>query len=276
MKLFDWSEVPNSGQFMFMGCFGKEMLVWEEPIIGSGEIEKCKLVFEGADTKVSIKQRDARWLYRTPLLCTSNSEIRHKRVRIKTECFIMCLTGNLIMQIGKAASASAAVARSIATGLVTIHQLEAAHAVSAIANTLMATVTTLDYASEVYPEIWLSTSAVSQFLQSTGNSVGTFLSNAHDVFQDVSKLAAGGTADKPAAAAVRMGTAPTPQDLQSTAAPELSTTQDPTPSTDPAIPQELESANVNFQNDFLFDDDDILHQIAQCLVDHGQLAPIEE
>lgn len=77
LDLFNWGEVQNGGTFMFQNCINKELLIWEEPLIGSDFVEICKRVFEGMTTQVSVKYKPAQTLYRTPLIITTNKDLWH-------------------------------------------------------------------------------------------------------------------------------------------------------------------------------------------------------
>jgi len=60
---------------MYQNCIDKDMIVWEEPLLGNAELEKFKLVSEGTPTEVAIKFRAPEKLERTPLLITTNHHI---------------------------------------------------------------------------------------------------------------------------------------------------------------------------------------------------------
>lgn len=60
---------------MFQNCINKELLIWEEPLIGPDYVEMCKRVFEGMTTQVPVKFKPAQTLYRTPLLITTNKSL---------------------------------------------------------------------------------------------------------------------------------------------------------------------------------------------------------
>nr|WAX26084.1 MAG: nonstructural protein [Army ant associated chapparvovirus 5] len=77
LNLFNWGEIQSSGQFMFQNCINKELMIWEEPLIGSDFVENCKRVFEGMNTQVSVKYRAAQTLYRTPIIITTNKDLWH-------------------------------------------------------------------------------------------------------------------------------------------------------------------------------------------------------
>lgn len=76
-ELFSTGNVVNGGNFQFSHCIGKELLLWEEPLITSEISETCKVIFEGYPTSVAIKYKDARTLDRTPILITTNRDIWH-------------------------------------------------------------------------------------------------------------------------------------------------------------------------------------------------------
>lgn len=75
--MFNWAEVVQGGQFMFQNCVNKEVLVWEEPLIGPDYVEMCKRVFEGMTTMVNIKFKSPQKLYRTPIIMTTNKDVWH-------------------------------------------------------------------------------------------------------------------------------------------------------------------------------------------------------
>nr|WAX26059.1 MAG: nonstructural protein [Army ant associated chapparvovirus 15] len=75
LELVSFGEVVSGGQFMFQNCVNKEVLIWEEPLIGSDFVEMCKRVFEGMTTQVPIKFKAPQTLYRTPLFITTNKDL---------------------------------------------------------------------------------------------------------------------------------------------------------------------------------------------------------
>lgn len=75
MAILNFGEVVSGGQFMFQGCINKEILVWEEPLIGPDYVEMCKRVFEGMITQVPVKFKPPQTLYRTPLIITTNKDV---------------------------------------------------------------------------------------------------------------------------------------------------------------------------------------------------------
>lgn len=77
LNIFNWGEIQSSGQFMFQNCINKELLIWEEPLIGHDFVEGCKRVFEGMNTQVSVKYKPPQTLYRTPILITTNKDLWH-------------------------------------------------------------------------------------------------------------------------------------------------------------------------------------------------------
>lgn len=77
LELFSFGEVVSGGVFMFQNCINKELLIWEEPLIGSDFVEMCKRVFEGMSTQVPVKYRAPQTLHRTPILITTNKDIWH-------------------------------------------------------------------------------------------------------------------------------------------------------------------------------------------------------
>nr|WAX26079.1 MAG: nonstructural protein [Army ant associated chapparvovirus 4] len=77
LPFFNWGEIQSSGQFMFQNCINKELLIWEEPLIGSDYVEGCKRVFEGMQTQISVKYRAPQTMYRTPIIVTTNKDLWH-------------------------------------------------------------------------------------------------------------------------------------------------------------------------------------------------------
>nr|QKE54959.1 MAG: nonstructural protein [Parvoviridae sp.] len=75
--IFNWGEIVQGGQFMFQNCINKELMIWEEPLIGPDFVEMCKRVFEGMTTQVNIKFKAPQTLYRTPILITTNKDVWH-------------------------------------------------------------------------------------------------------------------------------------------------------------------------------------------------------
>nr|QKE54990.1 MAG: nonstructural protein [Parvoviridae sp.] len=77
-QIFKYGEIVNGSTFMFDNCVNKQLLVWEEPLVGSDSAEKVKQVLEGAETKINIKNVSAQTLRRTPVIITTNSPLwRH-------------------------------------------------------------------------------------------------------------------------------------------------------------------------------------------------------
>lgn len=75
--IFNWGEIVQGGQFMFQNCINKELLFWEEPLIGSDYADMCKRVFEGMTTQVNVKFKAAQTLYRTPIIITTNKDVAY-------------------------------------------------------------------------------------------------------------------------------------------------------------------------------------------------------
>nr|WAX26087.1 MAG: nonstructural protein [Army ant associated chapparvovirus 6] len=92
LKYYNWGEVQSSGQFMFQNCINKELLIWEEPLIGHDFVENVKKVFEGMATQVSVKYKPAQTLYRTPVIITTNKDLWHycegDEQALKNRCFL--------------------------------------------------------------------------------------------------------------------------------------------------------------------------------------------
>lgn len=77
LEIFNFGEIVSGGQFMFQNCINKELLIWEEPLIGHDYVEMCKRVFEGMSTQVPVKYRAPQTLHRTPILITTNKDVWH-------------------------------------------------------------------------------------------------------------------------------------------------------------------------------------------------------
>lgn len=75
LELFSFGEIVSGGQFMFQNCINKELLIWEEPLIGPDFVEMCKRVFEGMTTQVPVKFKAPQTLHRTPILITTNKDV---------------------------------------------------------------------------------------------------------------------------------------------------------------------------------------------------------
>nr|QTE03760.1 MAG: nonstructural protein [Phylloscopus proregulus Ichthamaparvovirus] len=76
-SIMNFGEIVAGGQFMFQNCINKELLLWEEPLIGGDYAECCKRVFEGMTTQINIKFKAPQTLHRTPILITTNKDIWH-------------------------------------------------------------------------------------------------------------------------------------------------------------------------------------------------------
>lgn len=77
LEMVSFGEIVSGGQFMFQNCINKELLIWEEPLIGPDYVEMCKRVFEGMTTQVPVKFKAPQTLHRTPILITSNKDVWH-------------------------------------------------------------------------------------------------------------------------------------------------------------------------------------------------------
>ncbi|QFX66143.1 nonstructural protein NS1 [Macaca fascicularis chapparvovirus] len=73
--MFDTGEICNGQIFCFEGLVGKKLGVWEEPLISPESAEKCKQVFEGANTTVPCKYKKPQPLGRTPIIITTNHNL---------------------------------------------------------------------------------------------------------------------------------------------------------------------------------------------------------
>lgn len=65
----------DSYNFMWQDCLDCSLLFIEEIMVTDKIVEQCKLIFEGAETYVHVKQRGDALLTRTPVLITCNSPI---------------------------------------------------------------------------------------------------------------------------------------------------------------------------------------------------------
>ena len=139
LNLVEYGEITNSSQFMFQNCINKQLLVWEEPLIGHTEIEKCKLVFEGSTTEDSIKYRGPYRMRRTTVLITTNHPLwRH--CTSEEQAFInrsyvynlwtTCLTDAVVDATSNLISVSAASARILEQSVNLIGQTSYAHLVN--------------------------------------------------------------------------------------------------------------------------------------------------
>ena len=92
MSIYRFGEITNSNSFMYQNCIDKDLILWEEPLIGNSELEKFKLVSEGSPTEVSIKFRAPEKLERTPLLITTNHHIwrfcSNEESALRNRCYI--------------------------------------------------------------------------------------------------------------------------------------------------------------------------------------------
>lgn len=92
INFFNWGEITSGGHFMFQNCVNKELLIWEEPLIGPDYVELCKRAFEGMDTQVSVKFKAPQTMYRTPIIITTNKDIWHyssaDKLALSNRCFI--------------------------------------------------------------------------------------------------------------------------------------------------------------------------------------------
>uniref|UniRef100_A0AAU7E1U0 NS1 protein n=1 Tax=Coleura bat parvovirus TaxID=3141917 RepID=A0AAU7E1U0_9VIRU len=72
-------EIVNGNAFNYMNLQYKNYGIWEEPTISDENVEKFKLVAEGASTLVDVKHKQPFMLHRTPIIITTNDEL-HKYV----------------------------------------------------------------------------------------------------------------------------------------------------------------------------------------------------
>lgn len=71
-SLLKYGEIAQAGEFMFMPCLNKEIVLWEEPLISPDYADKCKLLFEGAVQMINVKHNPQRKLHRVPVFITTN------------------------------------------------------------------------------------------------------------------------------------------------------------------------------------------------------------
>ena len=158
----------------------------------------------------------------------------------------------LLTGASRAIAASAAVARSVETGLNLIGQTEAAQTIHSGQQALEATAHNIAVAVEAADLVLQDAATFLQPLVST--TTGNLLTSAPNHLQGTT------TGDEAAASDARISSSSTVQDLQSAAAaPQLSTTHDPLPSTDPAVPwQNEQEGNQGLQNLLLYPSDEAM------------------
>ena len=170
---------------------------------------------------------------------TYGVSVRPMKMSLLIECFYPCFPTNteaIVTSVQKVATVTASHARIIETGLNILEQGEAAAAIHQVA--------------QVVEEAARYSVRAVYFVESA------ILPAASD-FLTASKAILGGstTENEQDAGQARISSAPTIQDLQSTAQPRL-TTQDPTPSTDLAVATILEGTAENYPNYFVATDED--------------------
>ncbi|KAF8789384.1 Initiator protein NS1 like protein [Argiope bruennichi] len=232
LNIFTFGEVVSGGQFMFQNCINKELLIWEEPLIGPDYVEMCKRVFEGMTTQVPVKFKPAQTLYRTPLLITTNKSLWYycsgdeaalsnrlvqydfnkpaQNFHLFVSNYASSVTDRLQSSLEYVASISASVSQPVQQGLQLIGQRQAAQAVGSL----------------------------NAFIQNVNYAVPYAVTNVNQV---INVISGGTTKDETAATEARTSTAPTHQDLQSTIAPQL-TTSGTNPELQPEIPIEVEES----------------------------------
>lgn len=75
LQLLRYGEIVNGGNFMFEDTVNKQIIIWEEPLIGKSMVDDCKLLFEGSEHKVIIKNKSSEMVGRTPVFITTNKPI---------------------------------------------------------------------------------------------------------------------------------------------------------------------------------------------------------
>ena len=165
---------------------------------------------------------------------------------------IMSITDRMTDVASTLVSASAPIARALEQGLNIIGQREAAQAVG-LARQAAETIRT--------------TGGAVNFIQQNQQQITNYLTVS--VEQAKKMLAGSTTTDEPAAEAARVSGAPTEQDPQGVpSAPQLSTTHDPLPATDPAIAFSQEQSGSLNSNALNFPSDhEIMDTIAHATLD---------
>uniref|UniRef100_A0AAU7BB82 VP1 protein n=1 Tax=Pleurosicya ichthamaparvovirus TaxID=3156507 RepID=A0AAU7BB82_9VIRU len=92
LALYNYAEAHNENTFSFSGCSGKDIIVWEEPLITQNNIDLCKLVFEGTPADLPHKYRDPIKTTRTPVLITTNRDLYHFVTTEKDAILNRCFT----------------------------------------------------------------------------------------------------------------------------------------------------------------------------------------
>lgn len=67
-----WGEIINGQTFNFEQLVDVTIGYWEEPLIAAELAEKCKQIFEGMNTAISVKYKKPTILPRTPIFMTTN------------------------------------------------------------------------------------------------------------------------------------------------------------------------------------------------------------
>lgn len=65
----------GSNQFWLQGCLHQQYTLWEEPTIAPTDANDWKLLLEGADIKIAVKNQPDDILTRTPFFITTNHRL---------------------------------------------------------------------------------------------------------------------------------------------------------------------------------------------------------
>lgn len=77
IQLYNYGEAHNENIFSFTGCAGRDIILWEEPIITTSNVDLCKLIFEGSSANLPHKFKDPIQTNRTPVAITTNKHVWH-------------------------------------------------------------------------------------------------------------------------------------------------------------------------------------------------------
>lgn len=85
-----YGEIVNNSNFMFQDLIEKEIGIWEEPIINETNVEKCKLILEGAKTAIDIKFKQPTTINQIPIIITTNHTLWHWTITNKQAIIQRC------------------------------------------------------------------------------------------------------------------------------------------------------------------------------------------
>lgn len=92
VQLYNYGEAHNENIFSFTGCAGRDVILWEEPILTTANVDLCKLIFEGSSANIPHKFKDPIQTDRTPIVVTTNKHVWHfvdnEAAAIKNRSFI--------------------------------------------------------------------------------------------------------------------------------------------------------------------------------------------